>query len=338
MGFFDKWKARKEEEERKAEEWQKTLKEIEVERTAEDKGWTADSPELPGKRGAVTSVFGEDWLDRLKEQVEAEKSGELPSDTARQDAEGPSLGKESRAAATEGETSIKDHVLQKPALGSKFDTLFSAAVGRAFANQQAFAKKVAGDKEWFIDFEKGIIAFEDQEFPVQLLGSESDQTGTWLWSWANNSPLPEKVKTDALICKAYGEEHNIPELSVAQQTINEHLNGHTLTILSTSVIEENVCYYRAPYEGGAVFVLVKDLPEEIFRSVDCLTFANLCTQIISAYAVDHKKMVEGFLKSNGCEVDWKNDLRIAAEFPSEESLMIEFDIYGRIKSMNPEVK
>lgn len=335
MGFFDKWRVRKDEEERKAQEWNKTLREMEAERKVKEMDDKPGSVRTSSTHAASTVTFSDEWLNRLKEQVDREQ-GLVPSEEQQQSS--PSKAEDTPNQEESGEETQTE---QKEATDSPralfdddFHTLFSASVGKIFANQQAFSKKVVGGKDWFIDFEKGIISFDESEFPVQLLGSQSEELNTWLWIWANESPLPDQVKEDAQICRAYGEEHGLSQLTTASLPITEHLNSHMITIVSAAVHPENVCYYRAPYEGGVAFVLVKDLPADLFQPVDALTFANLCTQIITAYAVDHKKMVEGFLKDNGCQMEWKDNQRISADFGDYGNLLIEFDIYGRIKSMN----
>lgn len=338
MGFFDKWRLRKDEEERKAQEWNKTLREMEAERKVKEMGDAPSGGKSSSSHTASTVTFSDEWLNRLKEQVDREQ-GFVPSD---EESKAPSAQTEENAPkqkeAGETQQAQQKEYSDSPRVSfdDDFHTLFSTSVGKIFANQQAFSKKIVGGKDWFIDFEKGIISFDESEFPVQLLGSQSEELNTWLWIWANESHLPDQVKEDALICRAYGEEHGLSQLTTASLPLTEHLNSHMITIVSAAVHPENVCYYRAPYEGGVAFVLVKDLPTEIFQPVDALTFANLCTQIITAYAVDHKKMVEGFLKDNGCQMEWKDNQRISADFGDYGNLLIEFDIYGRIKSMNTE--
>lgn len=338
MGFFDKWRVRKDEEERKAQEWNKTLREMEAERKVKDMEDGSSHGKRNTSHAASTVTFTDDWLNRLKEQVDREQ-GILPSEeeTHISSSQTEENVQKQEAVVEENQTEQKEYAdFSRTASDDEFHTLFSASVGKIFANQQAFSKKVVGGKDWFIDFTQGIISFEENEFPVQLLGSQSEELNTWLWIWANESVLPDQVKEDALICKAYGEEHGLSQLTTASLPLTEHLNSHMITIVSAAVHPENVCYYRAPYEGGVAFVLVKDLPSDIFEPVDALTFANLCTQIITAYAVDHKKMVEGFLRDNGCQMEWKDNQRILADFGNYGNLLIEFDIYGRIKSMNTE--
>ena len=74
---------------------------------------------------------------------------------------------------------------------------FTQHIGTSFARQLALADYL-GECRWQVDVVGGTIHFEDKgSYPIQLLGSESEMEGTWLWAWANEM-LVQEVKPEVL--------------------------------------------------------------------------------------------------------------------------------------------
>ena len=51
--------------------------------------------------------------------------------------------------------------------------VFSACLGKAMENENACADIVVKGRNWNVDFNRQIISFGNDEFPVQFIGSES---------------------------------------------------------------------------------------------------------------------------------------------------------------------
>lgn len=68
-----------------------------------------------------------------------------------------------------------------------------------------------GTAGWNIDMTKEEIRFgNDLIFSIQVLGTISHSSQTWLWAWANTkSGLSESVIQQALQLKKYGEDYEI---------------------------------------------------------------------------------------------------------------------------------
>lgn len=213
-----------------------------------------------------------------------------------------------------------------------FTQLFSACIGKTLANQIACSELVVKGQNWSVDFQKGIIAFGDSIFPVQFVGSESSVNNTWLWAWGNKSPLPDSVKVDAIKLKAMGEKYGFSQLTTVQLDIDEVITGHALSIVAAALHEENVCYYRGPHANGAIFVIIKDLPGDVFKQVGCDTFIELVMKIIQQYELDHKVFIESFLLHNNCSYVWEGNV-LAATFPEERKVYVKLDECGRIASI-----
>ena len=77
---------------------------------------------------------------------------------------------------------------------------------------------VTGGLSWNVDMNKEEITFgDDLTFPMQVLGSFSHSSETWLWLWENKAGgYAESVMQQALSLKKYGEENNIDLLTVGK--------------------------------------------------------------------------------------------------------------------------
>ncbi len=216
---------------------------------------------------------------------------------------------------------------------SSWFEVFSACLGKMTVIQNACAEKVVKNQNWNVDFSKGIISFGNDEYPVQFIGSESASSNTWLWGWENINGFDEKLIRVANETKNKGEEWQLEPLLAEKFDLTDTYNGHNLSIVACGISGENLCYYRGPHSGGAIFAAFSDVPKEVFASVNVQKFSSITMQCIHQFRVDHKIFTESFLLWNGTKYEWKQN-SILAHF--EQDLLIEFeqaDEFLRISGM-----
>jgi len=215
-------------------------------------------------------------------------------------------------------------------MSPEFLDLFSKNAGTAFAKQLAFADHI-GQGSWGIDLGVGRITFgSDLSYPLQILGSESDGDGSWLWAWANHaSNLPEPLLAVSKELNAFGEKEGIKEL-VERSFSAQEVNGHLLSMVASGM-NQNTCYYRAPYDGGAMYLLVCDVPNELTKPVATERAITVLSQVISQFDVEHKIFVNSFLSQQNFELETNNDV-LSAKRESNE-IVVSFDAEGRIANI-----
>lgn len=98
--------------------------------------------------------------------------------------------------------------------------------------------------------------------------------------------------------------------------------------LAASGWNDNCCYYRAPYSGGALFFLVFNVPNEVFQSVEAAQAIEVITEVISHVDVEHQIMCESFLNSQGFTVELSKDKMNAIR--GNDTIKITFDSQHRI--------
>ena len=205
-----------------------------------------------------------------------------------------------------------------------WNDIFSANLGKMMAIQIACAEFVVKNRNWNVDFNKGIIAFGDDEYLLQFLGSEANSSNTWLWAWENVNGFDDKVISLAKNIKEKGEKLNLGPLINAEIDITDELNGHNLSIVACGLADKNYCYYRGPHSGGAIFIAFNGVDEKVFSSVNARKFIDITMRCIQQFSLNHKLFIESFLKWNKNRYEWQEN-SIIADFGKDEELRIEFE-------------
>lgn len=91
---------------------------------------------------------------------------------------------------------------------------------------------------------------------IQLVGSVSTRSNTWLWSWANRS-ISESVKQRVREVRAYGDEHRYLKLAAACWSADV-ADGWEMTAITAYLIGAAGAY-RSPDERGFLFLVMTDV-------------------------------------------------------------------------------
>ena len=205
-----------------------------------------------------------------------------------------------------------------------WNEIFSANLGKIMAIQTACAEHVVKNRDWNVDFDRGIISFGEDEYPLQFLGSEANSSNTWLWAWKNINGFDENIISLAREIKAKGEKLNLEALTTAEIEITDELNGHILSIVACGLADKKYCYYRGPHSGGAIFVAFDGVDEKVFSSVSAKDFVDITIKCIQQFSLNHKIFVESFLEWNKTKYKLQGDI-IIADFEKDGKLMIELE-------------
>jgi hypothetical protein len=218
-----------------------------------------------------------------------------------------------------------------------FDDLFAAEVGSAFARQLALADLI-GNRSWSSDMRTGRIAFgDDLSFPIQVLGSRSDADDTWLWGWANQqSNFPAHVLSACSRIKQLGTEHGIKEFTEPGFVLDA-VSDHMLAMLCGGLIG-TACYYRAPQQGGAAFLLLEETPDSIRAPAAAARVNTVLMQVISNFDIEHRPMAESFLRQQGFVLSGAPASIQATRAADDVQVQIAFDEYGRITRVDGRLK
>ncbi|MGF7441784.1 DUF6882 domain-containing protein [Campylobacter concisus] len=207
---------------------------------------------------------------------------------------------------------------------SNWSKLFSACVGKATLLQKRAFKLLVEGSNWQVDFDSGKIYFDEREFDMQFIGSESFSSNTWFWGYENINGFDERLLELANKAREFGEKFGLSIFSTPQFELGENFNGHTISMVACTAFDEQN-YYRIEYEGGAAYVAFRSdiVFEEPVLANELLSVVNDC---LSTYELDHKILVKGLLLS--CDMKF-------SESPNEivankNELSFKFDELNRL--------
>jgi len=170
----------------------------------------------------------------------------------------------------------------------------------AFENQLNFGE-VIGENNWNVDLTKGEISFgQNLTFPIQVLGTVSHSSQTWLWAWANTkSGVPESLLQDALNLKNYGE---VNEIDILRNDTFDFLKDdlHKIGLIASGI---NSCvYYIADYGKGAMLVTIKREKIDKLKNEDNIKILTVFPRLISEFEINHKNALAHYLTANGYSI------------------------------------
>ncbi|OUT18380.1 DUF6882 domain-containing protein [Campylobacter concisus] len=207
---------------------------------------------------------------------------------------------------------------------SNWSELFSACVGKATLLQKRAFKLLVEGSNWQVDFDSGKIYFDEREFDMQFIGSESFSSNTWLWGYENINGFDERLLELANKAREFGEKFGLSTFSTPRFELDENFNGHTISmVLCTAFDEQN--YYRIEYDGGAAYVAFRAdaVFEEPVLANELLSVVNEC---LSTYELDHKILIKGLLLSCGMKFSESPNEIVA----NKNELSLKFDELNRL--------
>lgn len=190
---------------------------------------------------------------------------------------------------------------------SKWYQELSKASGIVMAHQLQMIERVIQNKKCKIDINKGTISFGLKKYKIQVLGKELKESNTWLWSWANDI-FSEKLIKVAKEIKAKGKELGMEQFFTDKIDITEEFNGETISILSCEMIKENVCYYSIKGKKETLYLLIYDLPEEIYEKISYKIFLESILSAIKSFELDHKLLVKSMLEKSRIMYKWDENM------------------------------
>jgi hypothetical protein len=203
----------------------------------------------------------------------------------------------------------------------------------ASSEKQSKLARLIGDHTFELDLDRGVVRFDRSfEFPVQVLGTQSDNTLTWLWAWAEEQTeiFPDLIKS-SLEMRDWGRDSDVPECTAPSVDL-DRADGGLLSLIATEVCKAS-CYYRDPYEGGALFLLLfsRDIDRQPSFAADELvqTFADL----VSTYDFNHRNAFRSYLQMKNLPHS-EHASFITGELETGEDVRANFEVSGRIVSLN----
>ncbi len=201
--------------------------------------------------------------------------------------------------------------------------LFDRAIGVALDRQSYLADRI-GDWDWSVSLQDGEMTFTDPtsgeqlRTSIQILGTESELSDTWLWGWANEaSGIPLPLLTIGRALGQVGSDRGIPEFSAPSLSRGD-VDGHTLSCIASAAYPV-AGYYRAPHDGGALYVLLTG--PELVEPPPFSTLVRFSTgwpRVLSAkgeHITEPRTALAAYAKHLGLQVDEETPNHVVVSGP-----------------------
>jgi len=201
--------------------------------------------------------------------------------------------------------------------------------------KQAKFERLVGEHFAEFDLDAGIVTINnDLALPYQVLGTQSDNSLSWLWAWSEEHAefQPEQL-TAAMQLKEWGSENDLEEFSLPEVDI-EHADGMMISLIAAQVCKAS-CYYRDAYEGGAVFVLLTGAGIDRQPPFELSGFLRAFTELVSRYDLNHRNVLLSYFPMKGLPFVEDGDM-IVGKLESGEELRMTFDRNGSMMTLNGE--
>ncbi|WP_139361883.1 DUF6882 domain-containing protein [Hymenobacter sp. CRA2] len=191
--------------------------------------------------------------------------------------------------------------------------------------------EVIGENDWSFDMAAGTISFGPAlVFPVQILGTFSHSSESWLWAWANTqSGIPKQLLEQALQLKAYGEQQEI-DLLKHDAVDAEEDDLHLIGAIASGMFDASG-YYLADYGQGVMLITVKSPLIDQHRKHDVARLLHAFPEAISFYEMHHRPAFISYATLKGYTVAEQADTVTATG--AGGSLTATFDDLGRLSNL-----
>lgn len=201
--------------------------------------------------------------------------------------------------------------------------------------KQAKLASLVNDHFFQADLDEGKARFGDiWECPFQVLGTESDNTLTWLWGWADEqSEVPEHLLRAARELRNWGAQTKVPEFTVPSLDLN-HADGTMLSTIASSICRANA-FYREHFDGGSLFVLLFGEAIDRQPGFDRAGFLRVLADHTAIYGGNHRGLVVSYFRELNLPSQ-ESGATFSGELAMGERIVAEFDPTGMITMINGE--
>ena len=204
---------------------------------------------------------------------------------------------------------------------------------------QARLAELIGSADYDVNFAEQSLTFKAADpvsFQPYLLGTESENRGTWIWSWQQLGYFPNAVVSAALQARDAGERDSVLELSTDEIPLSDGL-ARRLT-LATKTVTGLYAHYPLPSGSVRAWCLI-DSPE---LTLDAPTYKGVGRVIAKALQSedihDHPLAVNSYARQRGFHTAWDTEATVVLTM-TDGALRLWFD-EGRISGIErakPEV-
>lgn len=207
------------------------------------------------------------------------------------------------------------------------------------AERQEHAQEVVGGRPFTADLGRGVVGFEPGlEVRAELVGTEAENPGSWMWSWANPSGFPDQVTAAARHARSYGEQEGIGELTTGEIPLDGSALGYRLTVV-TCGLAGGYAHYPATAAPGTTAYMLLDHPSLALREVQLSRSLSALTAVsASGQVADWRYALVSYAGQRGLEVRSAERWVELVHPGGQGSIRVDLDERGRVANITGQLQ
>ena len=198
---------------------------------------------------------------------------------------------------------------------------------------QARLAELVGTSEWNVDFTSQSLDFETVpplSLKPHLLGTESENRGTWIWSWQQLGYFPDSVVSAAIQAREAGERDGLVELTTDELPLSESL-ARRLT-LATKTLSGLYAHYPLPAGAGVRAWTLLEGAELTLEAPTYKGIGRVIAKTLQSEEVHNQVLaVDSYAQQRGFHIAWDTEAT-AVLTATDGALRLWFD-EGRISGI-----
>lgn len=171
---------------------------------------------------------------------------------------------------------------------------------------QARLAEISGGSDWSVDFSAPSFTLASNAnlaLTPYLLGTESEQRGSWIWSWQELGHFPDAVVAAAVQARESGAQHGIAELTTDELVLADGI-ARKLT-LATKALTGLFAHYPVTAGAGVRAWILVDGPELELEAPTVNRMGRVMAEALKTNtAVNHQKAVDSYARLRGAHIAW----------------------------------
>lgn len=191
---------------------------------------------------------------------------------------------------------------------------------------QARLAEISGGAEWTVDFSAPSFTLQSDasvSLTPYLLGTESENRGSWIWSWQELGHFPDRVVSAAIQAREGGAKHSISELTTDELPLDSGL-ARKLTLASKALTGIYAHYPVTAGAGVRAWILLDGSQLELEAPTVNRMGQVMAQALQTGTAVNHLRAVDSYAKLRGAHIAWDTEAT-AVITASDGALRLWFD-------------
>ena len=196
----------------------------------------------------------------------------------------------------------------------------------------------AGSAAWEADLDKRKLWLGERVYDVAVIGTSSEISNTWMWSWANPGYGSSHPAVSAILpgC-AKGREAGIPEFTTEMFSLDGVTDygmrpGSAVAFLAARLAGATAIY-AAPYQPGVAYLAILNLALSDPTPVVLPRMMSTCLE----YSGNHRQTIGTYGAQRGLSPERTDDGGIILNYPGGARVRCGFDDWNRITRMESDL-